>query len=160
MRKGDFMAKNIGIASMAEKDILPTVESLGYKLWDVEYVREGAEMYLRVTIDSENGIGLNDCERVHRDILPILDKYEWDHLEVSSPGAERTLKTRAHFSSVVGERVEIRLFAPDENGKKSYTGTLVSCDEESITVNSDGKETVIPLSSIGKAKTVCDFENI
>lgn len=154
------MAKNIGIAAAAEKAITPLVNEMGYLVWDVEYVREGAEQYLRVTIDKDGGIDINDCERVHRAILPMLENYEWDHLEVSSPGAERTLRKTAHFESAVGERAEIRLFAPDERGQKSYVGEIVSAGGDGIKLKTDGGEIDVPYSKIGKAKTFFDFEKI
>ncbi|MCQ2771168.1 MAG: ribosome maturation factor RimP [Clostridia bacterium] len=151
------MAKNIGVADLAEKAILETVQNLGYEIWDVEYVKEGAEQYLRVTIDNENGIDINDCEKVHREILPILENFEWDHLEVSSPGAERTLKKASHFMYAIGETIEVKLFAPDAKGKKSYTGVLEAADEKTIKVNCDGEVVEIDLSKVGKANTVFDF---
>jgi len=154
------MAKNIGIAALAEKAITPLVSEMGYRVWDVEYVREGAEQYLRVTIDKDGGIDINDCERVHRAIIPMLENYEWDHLEVSSPGAERTLRKVEHFESAVGERAEIRLFAPDDDGKKSYVGEIVSADDSGVILSVDGGEKSIPYSKIGKAKTLFDFEKI
>ena len=154
------MAKNIGVAALAEKAIAPLVNEMGYDIWDVEYVREGAEQYLRVTIDKDGGIDLNDCERVHRAIMPVLENYEWDHLEVSSPGAERTLKKVAHFESAVGERAEIRLFAPDESGKKSYVGEIISADENAVVIKTDSGEIAVPYQKIGKAKTLFDFEKI
>lgn len=154
------MAKNIGVAALAEKAIAPLVGEMGYEIWDVEYVREGAEQYLRVTIDKAEGIDINDCERVHRAIMPYLENYEWDHLEVSSPGAERTLKKVSHFESAIGERAEIRLFAPDENGKKSYVGEILSADENAVVIKTDGGERSVPYSKIGKAKTLFDFNKI
>ena len=151
------MAKNTGIAAQAERDITPIVSELGYEVWDVEYVREGAEQYLRVTIDNDAGININDCERVHRAIIDVLDKYEWDHLEVSSPGVERTLKKPEHFQKVIGEQVEIRLFSPDENGKKSYVGTLRSSDADNLTLDTPDGEIVVPHEKTAKAKTIYDF---
>ena len=154
------MPKNMSVAALAYSDIKDTVSEMGYVIWDVEYVREGAEQYLRVTIDKDGGIDINDCEAVHRAVLPMLEKYEWDHLEVSSPGAERTLRKPEHFRAVLGEKVEIRLFAPDDDGRKSYTGTLTDAGEDGIVVEYDGGSTSIPYQKIGKAKTVFDFENI
>ena len=88
------MAKNV--ASAVRELLLPTAESLGYVLWDVEYLREGADNILRVTIDSENGINIEDCEKMHRAIDPILDEADpIDQaytLEVSSPGLGRQIK--------------------------------------------------------------------
>lgn len=152
------MAKNIGVAASAEIEITPIAEELGYGIWDVEYVREGAEQYLRVTICKEDGvIDLNDCEKVHRAILPILDKYEWDHLEVSSPGTEVTLKKPSHFSSVWGEKAEIRLFAPDDSGNKIYIGIIKSSNDEEVVLDVNGEEKTFSYSKIGKAKTIYDF---
>ena len=93
-----------------------TVVGLGYRLWDVEYGKEGADYHLTVTIDSDAGITIDDCERVHRAIDPLLDEADpietaYD-LEVSSPGIERELRTPAHIDACVGEEVELRLFAP------------------------------------------------
>lgn len=154
------MAKNTGVASLAENAITPMVNEMGYAVWDVEYVREGAEMYLRVTIDNEDGIDINDCEKVHRAILPVLDEFEWDHLEVSSPGVERTLRKPSHFDYAVGEKVEIRLFAPDENGNKAYTGTLVSYENDVVTLDVGGNNISIPMAKVGKANIVFDFGKI
>lgn len=152
------MAKNIGVAASAEIEITPLAEELGYGIWDVEYVREGAEQYLRVTICKEDGvIDLNDCEKVHRAILPILDKYEWDHLEVSSPGAEVTLKKPSHFASFWGEKAEIRLFAPDDSGNKVYIGIIKSSNDEEVVLDVNGEEKTFSYSKIGKAKTIYDF---
>lgn len=157
---GGIMAKNIGIAALAEKAIEPLVHEMGYRLWDVEYVREGAEQYLRVTLDGDNGINIEDCEKVHRAILPILESYEWDHLEVSSPGAERTLKKPEHYASVYGEKAEIRLYAPDENGKKAYVGKIISSDENGVTLETANGEITVLYEKIGKAQTLYDFEKI
>ena len=154
------MAKNIGVAEKARQTVAGTVAELGYSLWDVEYVREGAEQYLRITIDKDGGVDINDCERVHRAIQPMLESLEWDHLEVSSPGAERTLRVPEHFAAVSGERAEIRLFAPDDSGRKSYTGVIVSSDDKGVTVDLGGEKKTFPYSAIGKAKTLFDFENI
>lgn len=98
------MAKNStqGTASAVRELIEPTVTELGYDIWDVEYVKEGADMHLRITIDSEDGIDIDDCEKVHRAIDPLIDEAdpieESYLLEVSSPGIERRLRTPEHFS--------------------------------------------------------------
>lgn len=161
-KKGDFkMPKNTGIAPLVEELITPKVNELGFDVWDVEYVKEGAEWYLRITIDSENGVDLDSCEKVHRAIEEIIDREDpiedFYYLEVSSPGVERVLKRKEHFASVIGLTVDIKLFAPDEKGRKLLRGVLKSADENGITVDVDGEETKISYSSVAKANTFFEF---
>lgn len=103
-------------------------------LWDVEYVKEGAMRVLRITIDKEEGVTIDDCEKFHRAIDPALDELdpieESYRLEVSSPGLERELRTDAHIAACEGWVVEVRLYAPDESGSKSYIGELVGVSDE------------------------------
>ncbi len=153
------MAK-LNIAEKVDALLRPTVEGLGYVLWDVEFVREGAERILRITIDSDNGIGIEDCETVHRAIDPIIDEADpidcSYSLQVSSPGLERDLKSDFHFLSCVGEEVELKLFAPLD-GKKTYRGILERYENGIVTLN-DGKESRdIERTAVSKAQTVFDF---
>lgn len=155
------MAKNTGIASTVESLVTPKINELGFSVWDVEYVKEGAEWYLRITIDSPNGVDLESCETVHRAIEEIIDKADpiedFYYLEVSSPGIERTLKKPEHFSVCIGETVEIRLFAPDKNGKKSYRGVLSAANESGIELESEGTLINVEYSAIAKASTYFEF---
>lgn len=150
-----------GIAERVREIITPTAEELGYYLWDVEYVKEGADFILRVTIDNDEGITIDDCEAMSRAIDPILDEHDpipdQYLLEVSSPGIERELTRDEHFELCVGERVEVRLFAPVE-GSRVWTGTLGKRDEEgSISVETEGVTRVFPKASVSKVRTVFDF---
>ena len=126
-----------------------TASELGYIIWDLEYVKEGSEWYLRITIDSENGIDIEDCEKMSRAIDPVLDEVnvieDAYHLEVSSPGVERDIKTDYHMDTCKGEKIQIKLYAPI-NGAKSYIGVLNGYDEESIFVD----DIKIPRKSIAK----------
>lgn len=137
-----------------------TAAELGYVLWDVEYVKEGAEMVLRITIDSEKGIDIDDCERMHRTIDPILDEADpiecSYRLEVSSPGVERTLSRPEHFDNCIGEKVEVRLFAP-VNGAKTIVGTLASHDGTSFTVETEAGAVTIERSAAAKVSTVFEW---
>lgn len=146
--------KKQSIAEAVAALLLPTVEELGYRLWDVEYGKEGADFHLTVTIDSDNGITIDDCERVHRAIDPILDEADpiedAYYLNVSSPGIERVLRTEAHLLASIGERVELRFFAAID-GQKTVRGTLLSVDAESVTL--EGGQTY-PRAAIAKAQTV------
>lgn len=155
------MAKGMGIAERVEALIAPCVSALGYRIWDVEYVKEGAEWYLRITIDSDDGIGIDDCERVSHAIAPIIDEADpiedFYYLEVSSPGIERVLRKPAHFSSAIGSEVELRLYAPDERKRKAYTGTLTAYDGKNVIVCCGEETYVLPCEKISKAQTIYDF---
>lgn len=158
------MAKGISIAERVEALVTPCITELGYRIWDVEYVKEGAEWYLRITLDSDDGIDIDDCEKVSRAINPIIDEADpiedFYYLEVSSPGLERVLRKQEHFAASIGCEVEIRLFAPDEYKKKSYTGTLVAYSEEDLTVETEGETRKIPQNKISKVQTIFDFSTI
>jgi len=155
------MAKNTGIAPLVEGLVTPKINELGYDVWDVEYVKEGAEWYLRITIDHADGIDIEDCEEVHRAIEVIIDEADpiedFYYLEVSSPGIERTLRKKEHFAAIAGEKVEIRLFAPDAKGKKSYVGVLKSSDDAGVTLEAEGEELTLAYSAIAKANTFFEF---
>ena len=149
------------IASRVEALAQPVAEGLGYELFDVEYVKEGPDFFLRLYITKEEGIAIDDCEAMSRAIDPLLDEADLikDHyyLEVSSPGLERVLRKQEHFAASVGSEIDIRLFAPDENKKKSYNGVLSAYDEESITIDIAEESRKIPLNKISKIQTVFDF---
>ncbi len=152
-------AKNIAetVALLAA----PVAKELGLTLWDVEYVKEGAKWILRITIDSDEGITIEDCERMHRAIDPILDEADpiesaYD-LEVSSPGIERELRTDAHIDASVGEEVELRLFAPVD-GQKVYVGFLLGRDGEgALVLDTAAGNRAFPRSAVAKIKTVFHF---
>lgn len=157
--------KKTSIAETVRTLLQPVADELGYFLWDVEYVKEGADWYLRATIDTENGVTIDDCERFHRAIDPILDEADPIEnaytLEVSSPGIERELKTEEHIDACTGWDVEIRLFAPIE-GVKVFRGVLAGLDAEGhvlLDVGEDQDLLTFERSAIAKLCTVYDFEN-
>ncbi len=145
------------IASAVKALISPTAEELGYLLWDVEYVKEGTRMILRVTIDSENGISIDDCEKMHRAIDPILDEADpiegAYYLEVSSPGIERDLRTDEHIRYCEGCKAEVRLYAPVD-GAKSFVGILGAYDGETVLLD----ERSFPKAAVSKIRTIFDFD--
>ncbi len=155
------MAKNTGIAPLVENLVTPKINELGFSVWDVEYVKEGAEWYLRITIDREEGIDLEACETVHRAIEEIIDAADpiedFYYLEVSSPGVERVLKKREHFEAVIGQTVDIKLFAPNEDGKKQLRGALASADDNGIVIVDGEKSISLPYSALAKANTYFEF---
>lgn len=151
------------IVGTVTEALRPVINELGYSVWDIEYVKEGADYFLRFTIDREDGISIEDCEKVHRAIDPLLDELDpiedAYHLEVSSPGVERNIKYDWHYEVLIGEKAELRLFAPIEAypGKKVFTGILKAYEDGNITIEADGAECIIPHTAVSKARTVFDF---
>ena len=127
------------IEEKVEKLIKPKIEESGFELYDVEYAKEGKDYFLRIFIDSEKGIDLNDCEKVNNAITDILDEADYIKeqyfLEVSSPGIERVLKKDKHLKQNIGNKIELKLFKKDENGKKEYIGILEKIDDNNIIIN-------------------------
>ena len=158
------MKKTGGVVGAVRKIAEPLAEELGYVLWDVEYEKQGADMYLRITIDSEEGITLDDCERMHRAIDPLLDEHDpiedAYHLEISSPGIERELKNEMHISACEGWDVEVRLYAPLD-GAKSYTGKLVGLNGEGaveVACDPTGDVRAFPRAAIASLRTRYVFD--
>jgi ribosome maturation factor RimP len=145
-----------------EKIILPVVEELGYELYDVEYVKEGSNMYLRLYIDKDIGIDLDDCEKVSNEVSLLLDKVDPIKsqylLEVSSCGVERNLRERKHFLQSIGKEIEVNLFKAIDK-QKNITGVLENCEEDSITVRKGGNTVIsIDFNNIASAKLIYKWE--
>lgn len=140
--------------------IEPKIQELGYNLYDVEYAKEGKEYYLRIYIDKDSGISLEDCELVSNNINDILDKADYIKeqyfLEVSSPGVERILKKDKHLKNNIGAKIQIKLFK-QLDGKKQYEGILNEFDNESIKIQTGSQIYEIERSNIGQIKTIFDW---
>ncbi len=151
------------IEEKVEKLIQDKVKNIGYSLYDVEYVKEGANYYLRIYIDSPKGIDLSDCEKVSNEINDILDEADYIKeqyfLEVSSPGIERVLRKDKHLKQNIENRVEVKLFKKDEKGNKSYIGILKKFDTETVTIETT-KEITIERKNIALLKTVYNWEEL
>ena len=121
---------------------IPVVEAAGCSLWDVEYVKEAGQWFLRLYIDKEGGISIDDCEAVSRpmsDLLDEADPIEGSYVfEVSSAGADRVLKTDAHFEQFMGAEVEVKLYRP-RDGRKEFVGLLRTHNEGDVTVEINGE---------------------
>lgn len=149
------------IEEKVEKLLEGKIQELGYILYDVEYVKEGKEYFLRIYIDNENGISLNDCELVSNCITQILDKADYIQeqyfLEVSSPGVERVLKKDKHLQNNIGVKVQVKLFKP-VNKQKKYEGILKSFNQENIVIKTNEQELNIERQNIGQIKTIFDWK--
>ena len=146
------------IEEKVESLVKDKIEKIGYELYDVLYVKEGSNKILRIVIDSENGISLDDCEKVNNEIKEIIDEAnpieEQYFLEISSPGIERLLRKDWQLKKFKGAEVNIKLFKKDENGKKEYVGSLGNVTENTLDVETEGKNTTIDRKIISQVKTV------
>ena len=133
----------------------PIAAELGLELWDVEYIREAGQWFLRVYIDKDGGVSINDCEALSRALDPVLD--EADPIpdsyvfEVSSAGAERELKRPGDFERFMGSGAEVRLYQP-VNGSKSFVGTLSGYRDGDVTLTIAGKETTFKKAQIAQVR--------
>ena len=121
----------------------PAAQRQGVEIWDVEYLREAGQWFLRVYIDKEGGIGIDDCERFSRELDPILDEAdpisESYVFEVSSAGAERELKRQSDYERFIGSKVEVKLYR-GVDGSKDYIGALKSYDGGAVTIDAAGRQ--------------------
>ena len=138
----------------------PTVKNLGYELYEVEFQKEYDNWVLTLFIDKEGGIDLDDCERVSNAVDPILDEADpieqAYYLSVSSIGIDRPLKKDKDFQRNIGKKLDIRLYAPMD-GKKEFTGELISFDAESFTVKTDRGEKQIARKACALVRPHIDF---
>lgn len=148
------------IESKIEELIQPIVNKLDYELYDVEYVKEGKDYYLRIYIDNKTGISLDDCEKVNNAVSDVLDKADYIKeqyfLEISSCGLERILRKDKHLQANIGNNVEIKLFKPLE-GKKQYVAILNNFNEESITITIEDSQKNIQKKEIAQIKTIYEW---
>ena len=149
------------MASAAERVyalIKKTVEEQGVQLWDVRFVKEGASWYLRVFIDKEDGINIDDCTNVSHVIDPVIDEADpidkSYYLEVCSCGLERELVRKEHFEKFVGSEIKVKLYKAVD-GVKEFTGILKSVND-GITLETQDKEYNFGFKDISKAN-LCDF---
>lgn len=154
------MAEKKSVVSTVWELAEPVCGECGVILWDVEFVKEGADFVLRITIDKEGGVGIDDCEAVNRAIDPLLDEadpIECSYkLEVSSPGIERTLSRPEHFAVSAGAQVELALYAPYE-GSRKIRGVLAGYDAGDITITVGEKSVTFKKADVAKVRTVFEW---
>ena len=146
------------IENKVEDLVTPKIEKLGYEVYDVEYVKEGKDYFLRIYIDNPKGIDLNDCEKVNNEIMDLLDEADYIKeqyfLEISSPGIEKILRKDKHLKNNIGTEINIKLFKKDENGKKEYQGILKDFNEDYIIIDNIN----IERKNIAQIKTIYNWD--
>lgn len=149
------------IEARTEELLVPIAESYGVSIYDVEYVKEGSDMYLRAYIDKEGGVTIDDCEAVSRALNVKLDEEDYIEdayiLEVSSPGLGRGLSKPRHFEQSIGQEVELKTYKPID-GSKEYTGILKSYEDGVITIACEGdKERSFNKDEVSSVRLTFDF---
>lgn len=155
------MAKKDFYEQKTEELIMPVIEANNFELVDVEFVKEGSSWYLRLYVDKEGGITIDDCEIVSRAMSDILDKEDYIEesyiLEVSSPGLGRPLKKDKDYVRSMGSEVEIRLYKAVEK-QKEFTGILVDFDKNNVTIEvEDGETRTFSRTDIALIRLAFDF---
>lgn len=154
------MSKKESYESRTEALLVPIVAAAGVLVYDVEYVKEGADWYLRIYIDKPSGVNINDCETVSRALSDVLDREDFIEdayiLEVSSPGLGRTLKKDKHLQASLGEEVEVKTYKPIEKNKE-FTGILKAYDKESVTLEIEGEPKIFARTDIAIIRLTVAF---
>lgn len=148
-----------GSVQMAEEAAARIAAEQALELVEVTLQKEPQGKTLCIYIDQPNGVSLDDCERFHKAVQPLLEAVEYDFLEVSSPGVDRPIKTQRDFEKNRGALVEVKLFAPID-GAKLYQGTLQDMDEADVSIAlADGNKKALPRKSVALIKPVIIFED-
>ena len=157
------MKKNGNVAAVVRQLAEPLAERLGYDLWDVEFVKEGADYCLRITIDSPQGITIDDCERMHLAIDPVLDEADpieqSYYLEVGSPGLGRRLTRPEHYAALAGQKCLAHFYRPDAAGRREVSGTLRGLADGVVTLDTPDGPVGFPLEAASYVK-LCDDEDL
>ncbi len=139
---------------------LPIAQAEGYEIYDVEYVKEGPHWFLRIFIDREDGVNVDDCETISRNLGTVLDENDFIQtnyfLEVSSPGIERNLRQEEHFQKAIGQKIKIKLYRATD-GVKEIDGELLKADKNGLILKTDKKEIEIENKNIAKANILFEF---
>lgn len=154
------MSKRETYEARTEELLMPIAEKNGVEIYDVEYVKEGSDYYLRAYIDKPDGVNIIDCENVSRALSDALDKEDFIPdayiLEVSSPGLGRTLKKDKHLAKSIGQEVEIKLFKAIDKCKE-FSGVLESFDGENITITDESGARTFARADIALIRLALDF---
>ncbi|MEC7547219.1 MAG: ribosome maturation factor RimP [Thalassolituus sp.] len=148
--------------SLLNELLAPVVESMGYTFWGLEYLSQGKDTVLRVFIDHENGINVDDCASVSRQISSVMDVEDpitqIYNLEVSSPGMDRPIFTLEQYTSLAGNIIDVRLRMAFD-GRRKFKGQLIGVEQEDIVLRVDDNEYLLPVELIEKANVVPQFKD-
>ena len=154
------MSKAKTYETKTEEILIPIVADAGVEIYDVEYVKEGSDWYLRVYIDKPEGVNINDCEIVNRALSAKMDELDFIDdayiLEVSSPGLGRALKKERHFAKSIGQEVEVKTYKAIDK-EKQFVGILQSYEEGVITIQTDKKEMKFEKADVASVRLTFDF---
>lgn len=143
-----------------EEILIPIVQTYEVEIYDVEYVKEGSDWYLRVYIDKPGGVNINDCEYVNRALSAKMDELDFIEdayiLEVSSPGLGRTLKKERHFVKSMGQEVEVKTYKAIDK-EKQFVGILQSYEDGVITIQTEKKEMKFEKADVASVRLTFDF---
>lgn len=143
-----------------EEILIPIVADAGVEIYDVEYVKEGSDWYLRVYIDKPEGVNINDCEVVNRALSAKMDELDFIDdayiLEVSSPGLGRALKKERHFEKSIGQEVEVKTYKAIDK-EKQFVGILQSYENGIITIETEKKEMKFEKADVASVRLTFDF---
>ena len=149
-----------GVAGRVRELLEPLAAEAGYILWDVEYVREGDQRFLRIFLDKETGVDINDCEAISRAVDPLLDEAdpiaESYHFEVCSAGIERALKRPSDFEKFMGSLIMVKLYRP-KNGIKEIPGILRGYEDGRVTVEYAGDRITLEKSEVALVRLRVEF---
>ena len=152
-----------GAAKTVETLVRPTVEGMGLRLWDVSFEKEGPDWFLRVLIDRDEPLDTDTCEAVSRAIDPLLDEADpieqSYYLEVGSPGLGRRLNRPEHYEAVKGQKISVKLYKANEQGRKEFAGILTSREGNTVTVDTENGPVAFEVSAASVVR-LCDDENL
>ena len=155
------MSKKDTYEARFEEILVPIASQYGVEIYDVEFVKEAGDYFLRAYIDKEGGVTIDDCENVSRAVSDVMDQDDFIEeaytLEISSPGLGRTLKKDKHLQKSIGEQVELKCYKPID-GQKEFSGRLVTFDKDSVTLQDEnGQETTFARADLAQIKLALDF---
>lgn len=154
------MSRRETYEARTEALLAPIAERFGVEIYDIEYLKEGSDWYLRAYIDKPGGVNINDCENVSRALSDEMDKEDFIEdayiLEVSSPGLGRTLKKDKHLEKSLGEEVELKTYKPIDK-QKEFRGILKSFDADTVNITIDNEEKIFAREDIAIIRLALDF---
>ena len=156
LEKGERMARKESFVKTIQPVCEKLASDMGLSFYDISLDREPAGLYLRIYIDAEGGLSLDQCEAYHRAVQPKVERYEYDFLEVCSPGIDRPVKTDKDIERALGTTVAVHLFKA-QDGRKDFEGTLLKMDGETVSLSENGQEFSFPRAQVSLVRMVPDL---